>query len=65
MFTMCINMIVDNVFKFKSFSSSGIFSATLFEGLNFHDVIIEVLERKFDYMNNPTLDFDDVKLTML
>jgi len=65
MFLVGIDIVGDKVLELNVFSPGGLFSAARFEGVNFHRIIIEALERKVDYVKHYPLDFDNVKLATL
>lgn len=65
MFLVGIDVVGDKVLELNVFSPGGLYSAMKFEGVNFHQTIIDALERKVDFVKHYPLDFDNVKLATL
>jgi glutathione synthase len=65
MFMVGLDIVGDKLMEINVFSPGGLGSAQKFEKVNFAHAVIEVLERKVEYMGYYQRKFDNLELSML
>ena len=65
MFLVGLDIVGDKLMEINVFSPGGLGSAQLFEKVNFSNAVIDAIERKVDYMQFYSRNFDNVEMATL